>query len=736
MPEQEHSTRLRVDLSHNWAFMKRRMGRSWLSADVQPVEAIVDLPHCWNVKDAYQENVSYYRGYGSYRKQFQMPVNVDADDMVWILESEGFYGTGNVWLNGRKLADVDGQYLGFYLDVGRYLFLGSENVLGIRLTNRCASHVLPGIRMPDFLLYGGLSGRVWLQGIPALHLDRKRTKIHCENVTGGVPVVIISFAVVNCSEWDRRCTVRWTVVDMDGNDVGETESLEVGLKGRNSSGDLTVRLESPGSRLWSPDSPCLYRAICSILVDGKLLDCVEERFGFREAFFKPEQGFFLNGERVELRGCNRHESMPGFGHAMPARLHREDAELIKKAGLNFVRLSHYPQHPFFLDACDELGIMVYAEIASWKSVRRGRWLKSACRQMNDMIIRDRNRPSIILWGMGNEARSRRAYLKLREVARYLDPIRPVTYAENHFYRARRRKTIGIPDVWGINYELDALEDGCHASRLKSVIITECSNCPHTVRGDLALEARQVAVIEKDLARIEDKPYVAGFALWSFNDYATLRKKRYRRHSGIVDAWRIPKMSTALLRARYMDEPFLKLFADWAVKREDSCREIHIFTNCDTVVLFRNGEQIMSLRGNTHLVQLIDFQAGELVVQGMCGKKTVMDRLVSYTEARRIDIQAEETENDKDTQGTVGMAIRIFDQDGILVADWNGNVAVTVDGAAVLRSYSDEGFVPVSGGLGRVFITAKGEACVATVKASCQGLVSTEVEIDFGSGSHR
>jgi len=331
--------------------------------------------------------------------------------------------------------------------------------------------------------------------------------------------------------------------------------------------------------------------------------------------------------------------------------------------------------------------------------------------------------------MGNESRSRRAYLKLREVVRHLDPIRPVTYAENHFYRARRRKTIGIPDIRGINYELDALEDGCHASMLKSVIITECSNYPHTVRGDLASEARQVAVIEKDLARIENKPYVAGFALWSFNDYATMRKKRYRRHSGIVDAWRIPKMSTALLQARYLDTPFLKLFANWAVEKEDSCREIHVFTNCDTVVLFRNGEQIMSLQGNTHLVQRIDFQTGELVAQGVHGKKMVMDRLVSYTEARRIDIQAEETESDKDTQETVGMTIRIFDQYDILVADWNGHVAVTVDGAAVLRSYSDENLVPVSGGLGRVFITAKREAGVATVKASCQGLVPAEVTID-------
>ena len=151
--------------------------------------------------------------------------------------------------------------------------------------------------------------------------------------------------------------------------------------------------------------------------------------------------------------------MPGFGNALPVQQHRQDALLIKQMGCNFVRLSHYPQHPAFLDACDELGILVYAEIATWKSVRTGRWLKSACRQMRDMIRRDRNHPSIILWGMGNESRSRKAYAALREIAEQEDGTRAVTYAENHLYRAKREKTVGIPDVWGCNYELDALEEG-------------------------------------------------------------------------------------------------------------------------------------------------------------------------------------------------------------------------------------------------------------------------------------
>jgi len=253
--------------------------------------------------------------------------------------------------------------------------------------------------------------------------------------------------------------------------------------------------------------------------------------------------------------------MPGFGRALPLPQHRRDAELIKAMGLNFVRLSHYPQHPEFLDACDELGILVYAEVASWKSVRGGRWLSRACRQMRDMVVRDRNHPSVILWGMGNEGRHRKAFQELYAICKELDPERAVTYAENHLYRARRKGAIGLPDVWGLNYEFDALEEGRDASRLRCVVVSECSNYPHTERGNAEAEETQLETIKADLARIQDLQYVAGFALWCFNDYATLRKQRYKRYSGLVDAQRVPKASARWLASEFggnlpQDEPLV------------------------------------------------------------------------------------------------------------------------------------------------------------------------------------
>jgi hypothetical protein len=623
-----------LDLSSGWTFVKKRMSRRWLRACSEHNGERVDLPHCWNDKDAFHENVSYYRGYGSYRKTFTVPeLSGDASDTVWTLKSEGFYGTGDVWLNGRKLADVDGAYLGISLDVTGHLLTDSANVLALRLTNKCRSHVLPGIKDPDFLLYGGLAGRVWLQRRAACHLNEDTIRIRCEPAETGDNswLVNIDFAVANRSARQRQCQAQWSIFDVNANAASNciiaSDPMEIAVGEQDESGNCAVRLTVPNPKLWNTANPALYIAECVLSENGEPVDSISVRFGFRSAAFKAGQGFFLNGERVELHGCNRHECMPGFGNALPVRQHREDALLLKKLGCNFVRLSHYPQHPAFLDACDELGILVYAEIATWKSVRTGRWLASACSQMRGMIRRDGNHPCVILWGMGNESRSRKAYLALRTIAEQEDGSRPVTYAENHFYRARREKTIGIPDVWGCNYELDALEQGRDASRLKCVIVSECSNYPPAVRGNLQEEARQVELIERDLAVFRGKQYVAGFALWCFSDYATMRKKRYVRHCGIVDAMRRPKMAAALMQAMFTTEPFVKVFAERLGPANNNQQILHIFTNCQQVALLRNGKQIVSLQGAPHYVKQIQSEPGDLIAIGSRDGKEISDRLI-------------------------------------------------------------------------------------------------------------
>ena len=731
VPGVEYPLRPCLDLSRDWEFVPRRVRKSWFAGE-DPDAAIVNLPHCWNAKDAFQEGVSYYRGSGSYRKRFTFPENLRGSAAGrWYIESEGFYGTGDLWVNGQRIASVDGQYIGISVDANEHLCSNSDNILGFRLTNKCSRNVLPGIDMPDFLLYGGLSGKVRLVFRPDLHIGKANISLVPQEVSRDTRQVIVRFSVANESSKARKWTARWTIEELKG-DVVASVDCDESLAGAGSERSaIEANLTLKGPRPWSPDDPHLYRLVGQILEDGVPVDSAMLRFGCRDAEFLKGGGFAINGRKIELRGCNRHESMPGFGRALPENFHRKDAERIKELGLNFVRLSHYPQHPSFLDACDELGVLVYPEIATWKSVRSsGRWLRAACRQMNDMIVRDRHHPCVILWGMGNESRSRRAYLKLREIVRELDPSRPVTYAENHLYRARRKKTLGIPDVWGVNYELDAVEEAARNCRLENVLISECANYPQACRGILEEEFAQVSLISGELDKIAAQEGVSGFALWCFNDYATLRKERFLRYSGIVDAWRLPKMSGAFLQARFKQDPFIRVFVDWSTAAaqgdaEQDLRTGYIFTNCDTVEVLLNGRRVLTETGKTLLAVDLNFEVGELVARGILGRVSVSDRINSWSSAERIAVLPEQFEASSENRDTVSVLVRAVDGAGRHVRSFSGLLPVSVNGPAVLKSYTCNDEVLLSGGEGRCFVEGTGDA----------GEVSVTVERhDLASGS--
>ena len=704
-----------LDLSRDWRFVRRHSWRWQLCAAPANDGPLMNLPHSWNAQDDFQEGVTYYRGPGTYWKNFPLSVDDQGVGRRWYLEADGFYGTGDVWLNGQCIGQVDGQYLGFKLDVTSLLSFNDENTLCIRLTNRCKSHVLPGIKYPDFLLYGGLAGPMRLVGISALHF-LAYPQVVCEDVLSPTPTVSIRCGVANHSALPRHCLVRWAVGRINA-------ACDLQLAPGEVREDLALRLVVPGARLWSPVHPHLYQARGELLEDGGVKDAPDIRFGFRQAEFRPDQGFFLNGERLELRGVNRHENMPGFGQALPPALHREDAQIIRSLGLNFVRLSHYPQSPVFLDACDELGLLVYAELASWKSVRTGRWLKNADRQFRAMIQRDRNRPGIILWGMGNESRSRKAFLQLRAAARELDPTRPVTYAENHLYRAMREKTIGLPDVWACNYEFAALEQGRDAARLRCAVVSECSNYPPAARGNLSEELRQVEIIEQDLAQFRNKPYVAGFALWCLTDYGTLRRNRFLRYSGILDAWRMPKPAAALMQARYIAAPMLRVFGDWQ-PGSDTQRSLHIFTNCSEVRIFCNKIPWQVLPAQPHMVVQVPFQAGELCVEGWHDQKSVVtDRLFTSESAMRLIIQSV-TAFDAEWLTFLVCAV---DDAGRTDVMRNGDVTLAVTGAAHLHTYKPGGIIALRGGIGRGFLSRK-DANPVTLRARMPGLANAELRL--------
>jgi hypothetical protein len=722
-----------IDLSAGWEFAQGCVGSRWLDEEQGPVTARVDLPHCWNTRDTLPEDRTYYRGFGNYRRQFELaPVD---PEWLWFLESGGFYGLAEVRLNGLECGRVDGQYLGFRMDVTEALSSArNSHRLGIGLTNQCPLSVLPGIHMPDFILYGGLASALRLVPRPRvrLHEDRVLARTRCEDSGNGT--IEVGVEVINRSAREWRGGLRWEVRAADGSVVAQTHAI--GLTVQPGEGaPVTRQLTVADPAIWGLRAPNFYD-VSALLVDGEtILDRNVRRVGFRWAEFRPDRGFFLNDERVELRGCNRHENGWGLGNALPDELHRRDAELLREMGLNFVRLSHYPQSPAFLDACDELGILVYAEIATWKSVRSGkRWLASARRQLEGMVLRDRHHPSVILWGLGNESRSRKAFLALGERVHTLDPGRPTIYAENHFYRAEREHTTGITDVWGTNYELNVREKMIAAARLKTAVVSECANYPLSRRGDFFAERHQVEMIKQSLIKLAHRPAIAGFALWCFADYATARKARYVRHCGMVDGNRLPKMSAHWLAATYSDRPVLELAGSWRSGVAEQLCEIHLFTNAIKTEVSVTGQPAQLFEGGAHHVFSRKFSPHDLVARATFADGTVREtRLSPWGAAARLSIQPVGGEPAEKFPRFLVVDVKVEDAAGNRVRDWNQPISIWVIGAATAALNNRTSRLEMGGGWGRFVLVSDGTARSVVVRAEEHQTMLTATMVLGGGG---
>ena len=281
----------------------------------------------------------------------------------------------------------------------------------------------------------------------------------------------------------------------------------------------------------------------------------------------------------------------------------------------------------------------------------------------------------------------------------------------------------MTDVWASNYELGILDDCRDASRLKSVLVSECSNYPHALRGRHRGELTQVEMIEKDLRTFENRPYVAGFTLWSFNDYATLRKKRFRRFCGIVDAWRLPKMSAAFLTARHDTEPFLKTY-----RTEDG--RLEIFTNCEKVTVARYGQVLCELEGGPHRSYQLPQAEGNLLLTGTYQGKEIQETVTQEKRPASIALVPETHDANSSEHETIGITIHVLDVDGNPAVSYNGEAEATVTGPAVLRSYAENGTVTITAGLGRLFVQSNGNVGTADVIVALPGFPAGKTEVRF------
>jgi len=352
----------------------------------------VSVPHANRELPWHSFDDADYQFVSVYRRRFGLPGEVRRRRVF--ADFDGVMASARVAINGEVLGEHRGGYTPFSFELTGHLEEG-ENLLAVEVDSRERPDVPPFGGRIDYLTFGGIYRDVSLRVVPDTFIEDvfarpvgvlredRRVEARCLLDSG--------------SETYPRLTLRAEL--RDGERLVAEAGREVEIEGPGSR-RLDLSLEDLGGvRLWDSDSPELYRVVVSLLDGDELLDRYETRVGFREARFTPE-GFFLNGRHLKLRGLNRHQTYPFVGGAMPERVQRRDAIILKhELKCNVVRTSHYPQSPHFLDACDEIGLLVFEEIPGWQHVGDEGWKEFACRDVEAMIRRDRNRPSVILWGV-------------------------------------------------------------------------------------------------------------------------------------------------------------------------------------------------------------------------------------------------------------------------------------------------------------------------------------------------
>jgi beta-galactosidase len=515
-PHAHARERLRLDA--DWKFLLN----DWRNAIAPPTAADFDdadwrtvrLPHDWSIEHAPTADApsrgagGYFRtGVGWYRRTIDAPASWRGQRIT--LQFEGVYHRCEVWLNGQSLGRHAYGYTPFQFDLTPHLKLGEPNILAVRVDNSEQ-------RNCRWYSGSGIYRHVWLELTDPLHIDSGDHTIQTVAINDANAELRVRTFLVNESDTDRDATLELEIYDPDGESLLRLPNAGRIAAGARIGGNagITVRNVRP----WSPETPALYRLIARVKVDGRTIDQVATPFGIRTVKVSAERGFELNGQSVELFGACVHHDHGPLGAASFDRAEARKVELLKAAGFNAVRTSHNPPAPAFLTACDRLGLLVIDEaFDGWAKKKSDHdyhqdFADNWQADVEAMVRRDRNHPSVVMWSIGNEVYERgeesgaRIAADLRAAVLALDSTRPITAASNGVGSDDRWPQLdplfASLDVAGYNYELDRIESDHERLPDRAIVVTESFQNEAFAVWDLA----------------DRLPYMLGDFVWTGIDY--------------------------------------------------------------------------------------------------------------------------------------------------------------------------------------------------------------------------
>lgn len=606
----------------------------------------LDLPHDWAVELPFSKKAGHSHGYktlgrdcpehsvGWYRRRFE--VSEAELGRRFELAFDGVFRAAQVFVNGFYLGCEPSGHTSFHYDITDYLNYGGVNVIAVRVD--------ASLEEGWYYEGAGIYRHVWLTKTNPLRVGHDGIFITTE-LSDRQAELTIRIEIECHASQARGYALIHRIIDAADCLVAECHEDGMGIAA-GSTVELTSRVVLADPELWSLETPRLYRLETTVYVADEPVDSVEVRFGIRSAVFDPERGFLLNGRRVQLKGTNNHQDHAGLGTALPDALQEYRLRRLKSFGCNAYRCSHHPPAPELLDACDRLGILVIDENRSMgvTPVQLG--------ELERMIRRDRNHPSVILWSLGNEewaiegnVRGARIAATMQRRAQQLDPTRRVTVAISGGWG---QGISAVIDVMGYNYISHGSTDEQHARfPLQPGVGTEetTTQCTRGVYFSEPERAHSAPVMdgtsggntEIGWKHYAERPYLAGLFYWTGFDYRgesnPFEFPAISSQFGILDTCGFDKDWAHYLRAWWSSEPVLHVMPHWNWSgREGEPMRVCVFSNADEVELLLNGVSLgtQTVERNGHLEWTVPYAPGKLEARGRSADGSTLIRSVETT----------------------------------------------------------------------------------------------------------
>ncbi|HTX19827.1 MAG TPA: beta-galactosidase GalB [Bacteroidota bacterium] len=746
----------------------------------------LDLPHDWSIEGSFsKENPAGIGGgalpggIGWYRKSFVLPAS-DAGKLAFI-EFDGVYRNSEVWINGHYLGKRPYGYSSFEYELTPYLKYGSEtNIIAVRVDNS---------QQPNSRWYSGsgIYRNVWLTLTPKVHVEHWGTFITTPAVTDSSASIVVKTKVRNALAEERSVTLRTRLLDKDGKEVGAGALTEI--IPRDSEHEFTQNFNISNPALWSVDSPVLYSAVSTVDCKGVAEDLLSTPFGIRSFVFDREKGFSLNGKRMKILGVCDHHDLGCLGAAVNTRALQRQLEMLKAMGCDGIRTSHNPPAPELLDLCDAMGFIVMDEAFDMWAIEKTKYdyhldfAEWHRRDLEDMVLRDRNHPSVIIWSIGNEINEQwnpkdsSGIILARELAsivRNLDTSRPITTNCNNTKPDNPLIRSGALDLVGFSYghneyaefptnfpgmkligseTTSALETRGHYDMPSDSIRRwplrwdkpfTTGNPDNTVSAYGNVSAPWGATHEEGWSLVKKYDFVSGMFIWTGFDYlgepTPYDWPSRSSYFGIIDLAGFPKDAYYMYQSEWTDKPVLHLFPHWNWKPGQTI-DVLAYTNCDEVELFLNGKS-MGVKKKTadelHLMWRLTYEPGILKAVGKRGGQVLTDEVKTAGAPAKIVLEPDRTKISAGGSDLSFVTVKVLDANGTLVPDAGNLIRFKVSGEGTVAGVDNGSETDLDSfkadsrkafnGLALVVIRSTETKGTITVEASSDGLTPSTVTL--------